>query len=514
MFEKFTSRARQVTVLAQEEARMLNHHHIGTEHILLGLIHEGEGVGVKVLESLGISLEAVRQEVEEMIGQGQQRLSDAIPFTPRAKKVLELSLRESLTLNHNYIGTEHILLGLIREEKGVAAQVLANHGAHLDMVRQQVIHALSPRWPTPEPPLQRAPKSSSLTRLLQFGHDLSESARTGSLQPVVGRAQEIERLMQVLARRTRNVPVLIGEPGVGKTAIVSGLARTLASDNAPEMFRGRFVCSLDLGPLLGDAQTRGHFTGLLDELIDEIQATAGLVLFLDNALTPLHTPAGSGEALALFRRVLSLEGVSVIGAATTAAYGRWDPDPDLSRIIQPIVVQEPPPDEVLVILQSVRERLETHHRLAITDQAIAAAAFLAKEHIPAQPLPGSAIDLLDEASAQARVRAPEQRPDLEKFDEQIAAFQSIKEAHIDEQDFEGAAAARDREVEQIRAKAEVVKAWDMRRLVPEVTEAEVVQALAAYSGVQPVGRYEPPTEPGRDRLRTAAEHDPSVWALS
>src|SRR5881398_2975465 len=490
MFERFTDRARRVVVLAQEEARMLNHNYIGTEHILLGLIHEGEGVAAKALESLGISLEAVRQQVEEIIGQGQQAPSGHIPFTPRAKKVLELSLREALQLGHNYIGTEHILLGLIREGEGVAAQVLVKLGADLNRVRQQVIQLLS-GYQGKEPAAAGAPgegaPSTSLV-LDQFGRNLTQAAREGKLDPVIGREKEIERVMQVLSRRTKNNPVLIGEPGVGKTAIVEGLATDIVDGDVPETLKGKQLYTLDLGALVAGSRYRGDFEERLKKVLKEIRTRGDIILFIDE----LHTLVGAGaaegaiDAASILKPMLARGELQTIGATTLDEYRKHvEKDPALERRFQPIQVQEPSLAHTIEILKGLRDRYEAHHRVTITDPALVAAATLADRYINDRFLPDKAIDLIDEAGARMRIRRMTAPPDLREFDEKIADARREKESAIDAQDFEKAAALRDTEKKLLAAKAEREKQWkagDMD-VVAEVDDEQIAEVLATWTGI-------------------------------
>ncbi|MGH2727227.1 MAG: Clp protease N-terminal domain-containing protein, partial [Actinomycetota bacterium] len=375
MFERFTDRARRVVVLAQEEARMLNHNYIGTEHILLGLIHEGEGVAAKALESLGISLEAVRSQVEEIIGQGQTPPTGHIPFTPRAKKVLELSLREALQLGHNYIGTEHILLGLIREGEGVAAQVLVKLGADLNKVRQQVIQLLSGYAGGKGEPGQAGGEQAPTGSLVldQFGRNLTQLARETKLDPVIGREKEIERVMQVLSRRTKNNPVLIGEPGVGKTAIVEGLAQKIVKGEVPETLKGKQIYTLDLGALVAGSRYRGDFEERLKKVLKEIRTRGDIVLFIDE----LHTLVGAGaaegaiDAASILKPMLARGELQTIGATTLEEYRKHlEKDAALERRFQPIQVAEPSVAHTIDILKGLRDRYESHHRVTITDEAV------------------------------------------------------------------------------------------------------------------------------------------------
>src|ERR1700754_4628953 len=434
MFERVTDRARRVVVLAQEEARMLNHNYIGTEHILLGLIHEGEGVAAKALEAPGISLEAVRQQVEEIIGQGQQAPSGHIPFTPRAKKVLELSLREALQLGHNYIGTEHILLGLIREGEGVAAQVLVKLGADLNRVRQQVIQLLSGyQGKEPAGTASEGTPSTSLV-LDQFGRNLTAAARESKLDPVIGREKEIERVMQVLSRRTKNNPVLIGEPGVGKTAVVEGLAQAIVHGEVPETLKDKQLYTLDLGSLVAGSRYRGDFEERLKKVLKEINTRGDIILFIDE----LHTLVGAGaaegaiDAASILKPKLARGELQTIGATTLDEYRKYiEKDAALERRFQPVQVGEPTVQHTIEILKGLRDRYEAHHRVSITDGAIAAAATLADRYINDRFLPDKAIDLIDEAGARMRIRRMTAPPDLREFDEKIAEARRDKESAID-----------------------------------------------------------------------------------
>ena len=447
MFERFTDRARRVVVLAQEEARMLNHNYIGTEHILLGLIHEGEGVAAKSLESLGVSLESVRSQVEEIIGQGQQAPSGHIPFTPRAKKVLELSLREALQLGHNYIGTEHILLGLIREGEGVAAQVLVKLGADLNRVRQQVIQLLS-GYQGKEPLTSGAPSEGTPSTSLvldQFGRNLTQAARDGKLDPVIGREKEIERVMQVLSRRTKNNPVLIGEPGVGKTAVVEGLAQKIVKGDIPETLKDKQLYTLDLGSLVAGSRYRGDFEERLKKVLKEIRTRGDIILFIDE----IHTLVGAGaaegaiDAASILKPMLARGELQTIGATTLDEYRKYvEKDAALERRFQPIQVQEPSVAHAIEILKGLRDRYESHHKVTITDSALVSAATLADRYINDRQLPDKAIDLIDEAGARLRINRMTAPPDLREFDNKIADVRKEKESAIDAQDFEKAEIGR------------------------------------------------------------------------
>ena len=507
MFERFTDRARRVIVLAQEEARSFNHNYIGTEHILLGLIQEGECVAAKALESMGISLEAVRQEVEEIIGRGSQPHVGHIPFTPRAKKVLELSLREGLQMGHKYIGTEFLLLGLIREGEGVAAQVLVKLGADLPRVRQQVIQLLSGyeggEGGTPEAPQQSSgsdavgagaspggrvqssvgERSNSLV-LDQFGRNLTQAARDGKLDPVVGREKEIERVMQVLSRRTKNNPVLIGEPGVGKTAVVEGLALDIVNGKVPETLKDKQLYSLDLGSLVAGSRYRGDF----EERLKEINQRGDIILFIDE----IHTLVGAGaaegaiDAASLLKPKLARGELQTIGATTLDEYRKHiEKDAALERRFQPVQVPEPSVELTIDILKGLRDRYEAHHRVSITDGALAAAANLSDRYINDRYLPDKAVDLIDEAGARMRIKRMTAPAGLREVDERIAAVRREKEAAIDAQDFEKAAGLRDQERRLGEERSEKEKQWRAGDLeeIAEVGEEQIAEVLGTWTGI-------------------------------
>ncbi|GAA1976464.1 ATP-dependent Clp protease ATP-binding subunit [Isoptericola halotolerans] len=469
---------------------MLNHNYIGTEHILLGLIHEGEGVAAKALESLGISLDGVRAQVTEIIGEGQQAPSGHIPFTPRAKKVLELSLREALQLGHNYIGTEHILLGLIREGEGVAAQVLTKMGADLNKVRQQVIQLLS-GYQGKEPvaaggPQEGQPSGSAV--LDQFGRNLTQAAREGKLDPVIGRKLEVERVMQVLSRRTKNNPVLIGEPGVGKTAVVEGLAQDIVRGDVPETLKDKQLYTLDLGALVAGSRYRGDFEERLKKVLKEIRTRGDIILFIDE----IHTLVGAGaaegaiDAASILKPMLARGELQTIGATTLDEYRKHvEKDPALERRFQPIQVNEPSLEHAIEILKGLRDRYEAHHRVSITDAALVSAAQLADRYINDRYLPDKAIDLIDEAGARLRIRRMTAPPELKELDEQIADARRDKESAIDDQDFEKAAGLRDTEKQLSQQRAEKEKAWKSGDLdtVAEVDEELVAEVLAMSTGI-------------------------------
>ncbi|HUL85079.1 MAG TPA: ATP-dependent Clp protease ATP-binding subunit [Actinomycetota bacterium] len=505
MFERFTDRARRVVVLAQEEARMLNHNYIGTEHILLGLIHEGEGVAAKALESLNISLEAVRQQVEEIIGQGQAAPTGHIPFTPRAKKVLELSLREALQLGHNYIGTEHILLGLIREGEGVAAQVLQKLGADLNRVRQTVIQLLSGYTGGKGEQVSAGGGGESQGQgsavLDQFGRNLTQLAGESKLDPVIGREKEIERVMQVLSRRTKNNPVLIGEPGVGKTAVVEGLSQAIVKGEVPETLKGKQIYTLDLGALVAGSRYRGDFEERLKKVLKEIKTRGDIVLFIDE----LHTLVGAGaaegaiDAASILKPMLARGELQTIGATTRDEYRKHlEKDAALERRFQPIEVAEPTVPHTIEILKGLRDRYEAHHRVTYTDEAIVAAANLADRYISDRFLPDKAIDLIDEAGSRMRIRRMTAPPDVREIDEKIAEVRLKKESAIDGQDFELAAHLRDEERQLQEERSRREQSWKAGEMdiLSEIDEEEIAEVLSIWTGI-PVFKL---TEEETDKL--------------
>ncbi|MDQ3570984.1 MAG: ATP-dependent Clp protease ATP-binding subunit [Actinomycetota bacterium] len=494
MFERFTDRARRVLVLAQEEARLLNHNFIGTEHILLGLIHEGEGVAAKALESLGISLEAVREKVEETIGPAGSSTTGSPPFTPRAKKVLELSLREALQLGHNYIGTEHMLLGLVREGEGVAAQVLVNLGADLSRVRQQVIQLLSGYAGKEGPAGASSPGASGAETpsgspvLDQFGRNLTTQAREHKLDPVIGRTREIERVMQVLSRRTKNNPVLIGEPGVGKTAIVEGLSQQIVANDVPETLKGKQLYTLDLGALVAGSRYRGDFEERLKKVLKEIRTRGDIILFIDE----LHTLVGAGaaegaiDAASILKPMLARGELQTIGATTLDEYRKHlEKDAALERRFQPIKVDEPTLSHTIEILKGLRDRYESHHNVTITDQALVAAANLADRYISDRYLPDKAIDLIDEAGSRLRIRRMATPSDFKQLEDEIGRVRQEKEQHIERQAFDQARVSSEQEKslrERKDAKeAELLAAGD--NLFDVVDEEVIAEVLANWTGI-------------------------------
>ncbi len=500
MFERFTDRARRVVVLAQEEARLLNHNYIGTEHILLGLIHEGEGVAARALESLGINLESVRSQVVEIIGQGAQAPSGHIPFTPRAKKVLELSLREALQLGHNYIGTEHILLGLIREGEGVAAQVLQKLGAELHKVRQTVIQLLSgvqgeggssSGSPSSGGGRQESGPSGS-TVLDQFGRNYTQLARDRKLDPVIGRLREIERVMQILSRRTKNNPVLIGEPGVGKTAIVEGLAQRIVAGDVPETLRNKSLYTLDLGALVAGSRYRGDFEERLKKVLKEIRTRGDIILFIDE----IHTLVGAGaaegaiDAASILKPMLARGELQTIGATTLEEYRKYlEKDSALERRFQPIQVDEPTVAETIQILHGLREGYETHHNVSFTDDALVSAANLADRYIADRFLPDKAIDLIDEAGSRIRIHRPKLPPDLQDLESRLEQVRGEKKEAVQAQQYERAAQLRDQERGLLaeRSQRETEHRESGQDISMIIDEEQIAEVLALWTGI-PVHR--------------------------
>ena len=497
MFERFTDRARRVVVLAQDEARGLKHNYIGTEHLLLGLISEGEGVAAKALETMGIKGEAVRASVIEIIGEGEKPVEGHIPFTPRAKRVFELSLREALQLGHNYIGTEHLLLGLLKEGEGVAAQVLTKQGADLAQVRQTVIQMLSGYQRGDDEGRESVgagvggsggPERSNSAILEQFGRNLTQAARENKLDPVIGRRVEMERVMQVLSRRTKNNPVLIGEPGVGKTAVVEGLAQAIVHGDVPETIKDKQIYSLDMGSLVAGSRYRGDFEERLKKVLKEIRTRGDIILFIDE----IHTLVGAGaaegsiDAAQMLKPMLARGELQTIGATTNDEYRKYiEKDAALERRFQPVKVEEPSVDETVEILKGLRDRYEAHHRVIITDDAIQAAAELADRYISDRFLPDKAIDLVDEAGARLRIRRMTAPPELRELDEKIAEVRRNKEAAIDDQDFEKAASLRDEEsklAERRKAKEEAWKGGESDEIA-EVGDQEIAEVLAMSTGI-------------------------------
>jgi ATP-dependent Clp protease ATP-binding subunit ClpC len=518
-YDRFTDRARRAVVLAQEEARMLNHDHIGTEHFLLGLIHEGEGRGVKALLSLGISLEAVRQQVEEIIGQGQQAPSGHIPFTPRAKKVLELSLLQALQLGHNYIGTEHILLGLIREGDGVAAQVLIASGADLSKTRQQVIqllHGYQGKEQAVPAGDSAEPGPPTFVTPDQFRHNLTQDARESKLDPVIGRDKETARVIQVLARFTRNNPVLVGARGAGKTTVVEALAQQVVRGEVPQRMTGKLIYRVNVEGLAEHSASLDRVKRYLREVIEQVRTRGDVILFLDGmrAVPP--------SVWATLRPMLSRGELQIIGALTQAEYDELlNEHGALERAFVPIQVAEPTVGQTIEILKGLRDRYEAHHRVVFTDGALAAAAEAASRTLPGERLPGKAVDLLDEAASLRRMRVEAVLPpDLREYDEKIAQVREAKESAIHDQDFEKAAALRDAE-KQLRAKrATRAKEWKAGEweVVAEVDEDLIAEALSIMLGLSSDGAADVRASlaPQGPRFAPAAmtAEDREIWGMA
>src|SRR6059036_3122250 len=498
MFERFTERARQVVVLAQEEARTLKHNYIGTEHILLGLLREDEGLAARVLESLDITVERVGSPVVRIVGSGEEVTAGQIPFTPRAKKVLELALREALSLGHNYIGTEHILLGLVRENEGVAARILLDFDADSEKIRNEVIRMLSGPGGRRQGGGQASAgaaaggaqgekKSSKL--LDQFGRNLTKLASDGKLDPVVGRETEIERIMQILSRRTKNNPVLIGEPGVGKTAVVEGLAQRITNADVPEILKGKQIYTLDLAALVAGSKYRGEFEERLKKVMKEITQRGDIILFIDE----LHNLVGAGaaegaiDAASILKPALARGELQTIGATTLDEYRKYlERDAALERRFQQIRVDEPTVDDTVQILRGLRDRYEAHHRCKISDEALFAAASLADRYIQDRHLPDKAIDLIDEAGSRMRIRTMSAPPRYRELEEEIEKVRKDKEDAIENQEFEKAASLRERERKLSQKKRELEENWRQNEAEaeqPEVGEEEIADIVSMWTGI-------------------------------
>jgi len=496
MFERFTERARKVVVLAQEEARHFNHNYIGTEHLLLGLLREDEGVAARALGSLNVTLDEVREQVESIVGYGEEGTGGQAPFTPRSKKVLELALREALQLGHNYIGTEHILLGLVRESEGVAARVLSNLGVDPDKVRREVVRMLgggrSQRGRSGEAGGRggveaKRPKTRQLD---QYGRNLTAFADEGKLDPVIGRNQEIERIMQILVRRTKNNPVIIGEPGVGKTAIVEGLAQEIAEDRVPDILADKEVYTLDLGALVAGSKYRGEFEERLKKIMKEITDHGDIILFIDE----IHNLVGAGaaegaiDAASILKPALARGELQVIGATTIDEYRKHvEKDKALERRFQTIQVGEPSVEETELILKGLRDRYEQHHKIQITDEALKAASELGDRYISDRFLPDKAIDLVDEAASKMRIKTMSSPPYYKEIDDELAEVRSQKEAAIDGQEFEKAARLRDSERKLAQRRRDLEKSWregdDDGESQTSIGESEIAEIVSMWTGI-------------------------------
>jgi len=492
MFDRFTERARKVIALAREEAGRLGHDYIGTEHLLLGLIREGGGVAAAVLENLNVDLERVRLEVEKLVVMGGGTLTlGEVPFTPRAKKVLELSVEETQNLGHNYIGTEHLLLGLIREGEGVAAKVMEGLGVKLEKAREITINLLGGNVPR----AAQAPAKSATPALDTFGRDLTQLARDGKLDPVIGRAEEIERVVQVLSRRTKNNPVLIGEPGVGKTAIAEGLAQRITSGNVPELLLNRRVVTLDLSAVVAGTKYRGEFEERLKAVMNELRHAAGTIILV---IDELHTLVGAGaaegaiDASSMLKPALQRGELQCIGATTLAEYRKYiEKDGALERRFTSIMVNEPTVDQSIEIIKGLRDRYEAHHRVRITDESITAAVKLADRYITSRFLPDKAIDLIDEAGSRARLNSSTTPPDLRQLEQEIDGVTKEKEQAIKAQEFEKAARLRDRIRDLKIRKEELKKTWDLskNKYTAVVGVEDIAMIVSRQTGI-PLTRLE------------------------
>src|SRR5690242_13559902 len=490
MFERFTERARQVVVLAQEEARTLKHNYIGTEHILLGLLREEEGLAARVLESLDITVEEVRAQVARIVGQGDEVTTGQIPFTPRAKKVLELALREALSLGHNYIGTEHILLGLVRENEGVAARILLDFDADADKIRNEIIRMLSGPGRRQQGGAAAPGEKAKSSKLLdQFGRNFTKQAGEGKLDPVVGRQTEIERIMQILSRRMKNNPVLIGEPGVGKTAVVEGLAQRISNGTVPDLLKGKQIYTLDLAALVAGSKYRGEFEERLKKVMKEIAQRGDIILFIDE----LHNLVGAGaaegaiDAASILKPALARGELQTVGATTLDEYRKYlERDSALERRFQQVRVEEPSVDDTVQILRGLRDRYEAHHRVRITDEALDAAAKLSDRYIQDRHLPDKAIDLIDEAASRMRIKNMSTPPRYRELEDEIEQVRRDKEAAIEAQEFEKAAALRDNERKLSNKKRELEDAWKESSEEGEqvsIGEEEIADIVSMWTGI-------------------------------
>ncbi len=486
MFERFTERARQVVVLAQEEARGLKHNYIGTEHLLLGLLREEEGIAAQVLITLEVTLDEVRIQVAQIVGTGDEAAAGQIPFTPRAKKVLELALREALSLGHNYIGTEHILLGLIKENEGVAARILLEFDADSEKIRNEIMRKLT--GSARRTPVPQSEQKKRIKLLDQFGRNLTKLAAEGKLDPVVGRETEIERVMQILSRRTKNNPVLIGEPGVGKTAVVEGLAQRISHNDVPELLKGKQIYTLDLDALVAGSKYRGEFEERLKKVMKEIYEHGEIILFVDE----LHNLVGAGaaegaiDAASILKPALARGELQTIGATTLEEYRRYvEKDAALERRFQQIRVEEPSEEETVEVLKGLRDRYEAHHRIKITDEALKAAARLAARYISDRFLPDKAIDVIDEASSRMRIKTMTAPPQYRELEAEIETVRKEKEAAIEAQEFEKAANLRDKERKLSSRKRELAEEWknDEGREVVAIGEEEIADIVSMWTGI-------------------------------
>src|SRR3989442_6945679 len=499
----FTPRAQQVLALARKEADRFNHNFVGTEHLLLGLIKLGQGVAVNVLQKMGLDLETVRMEVEKQVGTGpDQKVIGNIPYTPRVKKVLALASKEAKALNHTYVGTEHILLGLLREGDGVAARVLKNLDVDIEQTRQEILKELDPNFSAQEEQAGSEGQEKTTEKkgeiktpaLKAFGRDLTEIARKGEMDPVIGRRNEIERVIQILCRRTKNNPVLLGEAGVGKTAIAEGLAQEIAKGNVPELLRDKRVITLDLALMVAGTKYRGQFEERIKAVMDEIKRSKNIIIFIDE----LHTIVGAGsaegtmDASNIIKPALSRGELQCIGATTLTEYRKYiEKDAALERRFQAVKVEAPSIEESILILKGLRPKYEEHHKAEITDMALDAAVKLSDRYITDRFLPDKAIDLMDEAGSRARIGAMTRPPELKEIEAEIEEIKLRKEKSIKEQDFEGAAAMRDREKQAKEKQDSVLSAWKASREEKRVVvdEDDILQVVSKWTGI-PLKRME------------------------
>jgi len=489
-FDKFTERARRVLTLAQEEAQRFNHNYIGTEHLLLGLVREGDGVAAKVLANLGIELNKVRSAVEFIIGRGERSTMSEIGLTPRAKKVIELAVDEARRLNHHYIGTEHLLLGLVREGEGIAAGVLESLGVNLERVRAETTRILSQSMPQGAQPAGRA--TTRTPTVDQLGMDLTAASRAGKLDPVIGRHREIQRVIQILSRRTKNNPVLIGEPGVGKTAIVEGLAHRIVAGQVPETLQGKRLLTLDIGSLVAGTKYRGEFEERLKKVIEEIKGAGNCILFIDemHMLVGAGAAEGAVDAANILKPSLARGELQCVGATTLDDYRKHiERDAALERRLQPVLVEEPSVDETVEILMGVKERYEEHHKLVISEEAVRAAAQLASRYVSDRFLPDKAIDLVDEAASRVRITRATAPPSLREAMHGLDSLRREKEAAISAQQYEYAAELRDREMKLQTKLDEMEEGWENQRELakPVVTEEDIAEVVSMWTGI-PVSR--------------------------
>ena len=489
-FDKFTERARRVLTLAQEEAQRFNHNYIGTEHLLLGLVREGDGVAAKVLANLGVELNKVRSAVEFIIGRGDRAVVGEIGLTPRAKKVIELAVDEARRLNHHYIGTEHVLLGLVREGEGIAAGVLESLGVNLERVRAETTRILSQSMPQSA---HTGGRTATRTPTVdQLGMDLTAASRAGKLDPVIGRHREIERVIQILSRRTKNNPVLIGEPGVGKTAIVEGLAHRVVAGDVPETLQGRRLLTLDIGALVAGTKYRGEFEERLKKVIEEIKTSGNCILFIDemHMLVGAGAAEGAVDAANILKPSLARGELQCVGATTLDDYRKHiERDAALERRLQPVLVEEPTVEETVDILRGIKERYEEHHKLIISDEALTTAAELAARYVADRFLPDKAIDLVDEAASRVRIRKSATPPSLKEAQSGLESLRREKEAAISSQQYEYAAELRDREVKLQEKIESMAEGWETEREAskPVVTAEDIAEVVSMWTGI-PVSR--------------------------